>query len=235
MIDVQVAPCGEAAIRVTVLHTDAHERWRTAHTIAEWLDANPIPGVFGSVPTYDSLLIEFDAVRVNADTLSPVIRLAANTGTDDAHRPKKFVLPVVYGGHYGPDLRFVAEYLGIADQKVVELHTKEERTVRCLGGPAASCMIDGPPFTKPIPRLPDPRLQVAPNAISVAGAQGVIGPVKAPSGWRLIGLTPVEIMDLRSERLVPYRPGDIVQFESIPESAWQDYAGVYLHELAELC
>lgn len=235
MTDILVAPCGEGAIRVTAQHADTHERWRTVHRIAEWLDENAIPGVFGSVPTYDSLLIEFDPSLVIADTLSPAIRLAADIETGEQHRPQKFVLPVVYGGDQGPDLGFVAEHLGITEHEVVELHTGDPRTVRCLGGPAASCMIDGPPFLKPIPRLPDPRLQVPPNAISVAGAQGVIGPVKAPSGWRLIGLTPVEIMDLRTERLVPYRPGDIIQFQSIPESAWNDYDGVYLHELAEAC
>lgn len=235
MTDVQLSPCGEGALRVTALHADSRERWRTVHLIAEWIDDNPILGVFGSVPTYDSLLIEFDPVLVTAASLEPVIAIAASTAAAESHPTRRFVLPVVYGGTQGPDLSFVADHLGLTPQEVIDLHTGEDRVVRCLGGPAASCMIDGPSFSAPIPRLADPRLEVPPNAISVAGAQGVIGPVKAPSGWRLIGLSPVEIMDLRTERLVPYRPGDVIRFRAIPASEWDDYRGIHMHELAEAC
>jgi allophanate hydrolase subunit 1 len=92
-------------------------------------------------------------------------------------------------------------------------------------------MIDGPAFPKPIPRLPDPRLQVPPNAISVAGSQGVVGPVAAPSGWRLIGLSPVDVMDRESATLVPYRPGDTIRFKSIAPGEWDGLVGVKLSEL----
>ncbi len=235
MTDVLLSPCGEGALRVTALQPDAETRWHTVHAIAEWIDDHPIHGVFGSVPTYDSLLIEFDPVLVTAASLSPVIEIAARSSTESGHRPRRFVLPVVYGGMRGPDLGFVAEFLGIAEQNVIDLHTAEDRVVRCLGGPAASCMVDGPAFSSPIPRLADPRLEVPPNAISVAGEQGVVGPVKAPSGWRLIGLSPVEIMDMHSEALVPYRPGDLIRFRAVDESDWDDYRGVSLQDLAEAC
>ncbi|MGF3057426.1 5-oxoprolinase subunit B family protein [Microbacterium sp. YY-01] len=231
-----LAPCGEGALRVTALHNDAAEQWRFVHALAEWMREHPIDGVYSCVPTYDSMLIEFDPVRVTAGSLAPVVEAAMEHSADfPSHEPKRFVLPVVYGGEYGPDLGFTAEHLGITEDDVIALHTGADRVVRCLGGPAASCMIDGPEFSAPIPRLPDPRLQVPPNAISVAGRQGVIGPVRAPSGWRLIGLTPVEIMDMTHENLIPYRPGDLVRFRAIDASEWRDYEGMFLHQMEEAC
>jgi KipI family sensor histidine kinase inhibitor len=231
-----LTPCGEAALRVTATHADAEERWGAVHRLAEWLNDNPVAGVYGGVPTYDSMLVEFDAARTSFETLAPLIELGLELGaSSEEHTPTRFVLPVVYGGEHGPDLGFVAGHLGIDEDEVIALHTGEDRVVRCLGGPAASCMIDGPSFSAPIPRLPDPRLEVPANAVSVAGTQGVIGPVRAPSGWRLIGLSPVEIMDTASEQLVPYRPGDIVRFRAVGPDEWDDYRGVRMRDLAEPC
>lgn len=235
-MDIHVLPCGEAALRVLVDRVGEDEQWRVVHRVADWLLENPVPGVYGSVPTYDSLLVEFDASRQNFDSLAPLLRLMARDaliGEQGTVRPpRRFSLPVVYGGEHGPDLGFVADHLGITEQEVVALHTRDERVVRCLGGPAASCMIDGPAFGRPIPRLPDPRLEVPPNAVSVAGRQGVIGPVRSPSGWRLIGCSPVSVMDRATDTLVPYRPGDVIRFTAIDAGDWDDYAGVYLRELA---
>lgn len=236
MSDISLAPCGEGALRVTATHADTEARWRTVHALADWLQEHPVDGVYGGVPTYDSLLIEFDPARMTAAALTPLIQVAAMHQADGpAHPAQRFTLPVVYGGSYGPDLGYVADFLGISEQDVIDLHTGEDRVVRCLGGPAASCMIEGPRFSAPIPRLPDPRLEVPPNAISVAGRQGVIGPVRAPSGWRLIGLSPVEIMDLRSPELIPYRPGDVIRFRAVSPDEWDDFRGVHMHELAEAC
>ncbi|QNE36757.1 5-oxoprolinase subunit B family protein [Leifsonia shinshuensis] len=232
----RILPCGEAALRLIVDDATDDEQWSVVHRVADWLGENPVAGVYGSVPTYDSLLVEFDASCQNFASLEPLLRLMARDALDGeqagSHLPTRFTLPVVYGGEFGPDLGFVADHLGITEAEVIALHTLEERTVRCLGGPAASCMVDGPAFSRPIPRLADPRLEVPPNAISVAGKQGVIGPVRAPSGWRLIGLSPVEIMDRSTPTLVPYRPGDIIRFTAIDASEWDAYAGVHLWELA---
>ena len=62
-------------------------------------------------------------------------------------------------------------------------------------------------------------------------AVGVIGPVRAPSGWRLVGISPVAIMDITAPRLVSYRPGDVVRLRSIGADAWDDYAGVHMADL----
>ncbi|GAA2181474.1 5-oxoprolinase subunit PxpB [Brooklawnia cerclae] len=223
-------------MRLVVADARAEDAWALVHRVAERINDAPPNGMYGAVPTYDSLLLEFDAIVWSFDSVAPLLNLMAQevmNGDDRGHRsPRRFTLPVVYGGRFGPDLGFVADYLGLTETEVIDLHTGSEYVVRCLGGPAASCMIDGPGFSRPIPRLPDPRLEVPPNAVSVAGVQGVIGPVRSPSGWRLIGQSPVEIMDRSASALVPYRPGDLIRFESIDEARWDSYAGTHLHELA---
>ena len=234
-MDVRLAPSGEAALRLTLDDADAETAWRTVHRIADWLNDRPIAGVFGAVPTYESMLVEFDADRQAFETLEPLLRRlvheALSGEVEGGHAPRRFELPVVFGGEHGPDLGFVAEHLGMTPEEVVALCVADDRVVRCLGGPAASCMFDGPRFPRPVPRLADPRLEVPPSAVSLAGVQGVIGPVRAPSGWRLVGISPVAIMDITAPRLVPYRPGDVVRLRSIGADAWDDYAGVHMADL----
>jgi KipI family sensor histidine kinase inhibitor len=231
-VEVSLSPSGEGALRLTVADADAETAWQTVHRVADWMSDRPLAGVYGAVATYESMLVEFDPAVQSFEALEPMLQLMARDALRDAAVAppprRRFELPVVYGGEHGPDLAFVADFLGITEAEVVALHTAEERVVLCLGGPAASCMIDGPDFARPIPRLPDPRLEVPPNAVSVAGVQGVLGPVRAPSGWRLIGLSPVSVMDISSPRLVPYRPGDSIRFRAIAAEQWSDYEGSFL-------
>ena len=228
-------PCGEAALRVVAGGEGDSRSWQLVHDLAAWLQSNPVAGVYGAVPTYDSVLIEFDPVQLTAATLESIVTLALQAPVAQVRAPRKFTVPVVYGGESGPDLSAVADHLGISEREVIDAHTADEVIVRCLGGPAASCMLDGPAFAAPIPRLADPRISVPANAVSVAGRQGVIGPVRASSGWQLIGLSPVEVLDLDSAELVPYRPGDRVQFREIDVEEWDEYRGTYLRDLEEAC
>ena len=97
--------------------------------------------------------------------------------------------------------------------------------IRCLGAPAGSPMMDGPDFPFPVPRLKDPRLSVPAGAVSVAGRQAVIAPAAAPGGWCVIGQTPLTVLDVAAEPLVPYVPGDTLRFQQIQPEEFAKYAG----------
>jgi KipI family sensor histidine kinase inhibitor len=141
-------------------------------------------GLYGAVPTYDSVLVEFDPVLVSARQVRAFVKLGLlelGRSAGSAAAPREFDVPVVYGDEYGPDLERVAQYQGIDTDEVIRLHTEKTYTVRCLGAPAGSPMMDGPAFPKPVPRLKDPRLSVPAGAVAVAGRQAVIAPASAPA------------------------------------------------------
>ena len=120
------------------------------------------------------------------------------------------------------------QYQGISVDEVIRLHTEKTYTVRCLGAPAGSPMMDGPAFPKPVPRLKDPRLSVPAGAVAVAGRQAVIAPAVAPGGWCVIGQTPLSVLNIRREPLVPYKPGDILRFRQIRAEDFGQYQGLEL-------
>ncbi|HEY5877596.1 MAG TPA: carboxyltransferase domain-containing protein [Nakamurella sp.] len=224
----QVADCGDAAIRVTALGGDAERRWRAVHHLADVLTTTGITGVYGVVPTYESVLVEFDAVATDHAAVTEVVAQVAQDLRHADPAPaaaRTFRVPVVYGGSYGPDLGFVAEHLGLAAEAVVDRHTAGPLRIRCLGAPAGSPMMDGPAFGRPIPRLRTPRTKAPAGAVAVAGTQAVIAPAASPGGWQIIGRTPLNLLDLDRDPFVSYRPGDAIRFFAIPESRWAEFAG----------
>jgi KipI family sensor histidine kinase inhibitor len=231
---VAVRDSGDSAVMARAVVGDANHRWEVVHTLADIVDAARLDGVYGIVPTYDSLLVEFDCDRIEHRTVREAITEAADQlGHSQPTRPapKQFVVPVVYGGEHGPDLPMVAEQLGLTEQAVVELHSGTCLTVRCLGAPVGAPMMDGPAFGKPVPRLVSPRTSVPPGSIAVAGRQAVICPMRSPGGWPLLGRTPLQILDLHSEPLTPYRPGDRFRFVPITLEQWADHDGACLEAL----
>ncbi|MDI2034935.1 5-oxoprolinase subunit B family protein [Paenarthrobacter nitroguajacolicus] len=230
----EIYESGDSALRVVAISGASEQNWRTVHGLAAWLESCGAEGLHGAVPTYDSVLVEFDPVLVSARQMRAFVKLGllelSHAGAP-ANAPREFDVPVVYGGEYGPDLEKVAEYQGIPVDEVVRLHTEKTYTVRCLGAPAGSPMMDGPAFPKPVPRLKDPRLSVPAGAVAVAGRQAVIAPAVAPGGWCVIGQTPLSVLNIRREPLVPYKPGDILRFRQIPAQEFGDFVGLELAPL----
>ena len=225
---VEVFESGDAALRVVASSADREANWATVHALAEWLDAAGADGVHGAVPTYDSLLVEFDPGVTSARQVRAFVLLGLRqlefTGAR-TRAPREFSVPVIYGGEFGPDLERVAEQQQLPVEEIIRLHTTKAYVIRCLGAPAGSPMMDGPDFPFPVPRLKDPRLSVPAGAVSVAGRQAVIAPAAAPGGWCVIGQTPLSILDATAEPLVPYVPGDLLRFHRIQPQDFATYAG----------
>ncbi|GMA27212.1 5-oxoprolinase subunit B family protein [Arenivirga flava] len=231
MNGIEIAPCGPAALRVTGVSGDRERDWRTVHHLARGLAAEAPAGYLGSIPTYESVLVEFDALATTGARIRSVVDALLDAIDADAplsERPRRFTVPVVYGGEHGPDLDDVARLTGLDAAEVVRLHGEPTYTVRCLGAPGGSPMLDGPAFPVPVPRLASPRTSVPVGAISVAGRQATLTPAVAPGGWCVIGRTPLRVMDLTQEPPVPYRPGDTLRFRAIDDAEFARLDGAML-------
>ncbi|MHA7291665.1 5-oxoprolinase subunit B family protein [Arthrobacter sp. MDT3-24] len=232
---IEVHESGDAALRVVATSPDRERNWASVHALAAWLDTADVDGVHGAVPTYDSVLVEFDPYVTSARQIRAFVLLGMRqldyVGTP-ARTPRQFDVPVVYGGQHGPDLQKVADHQGLSVAEIIALHTAKSYVIRCLGAPAGSPMMDGPDFPLPVPRLKDPRLSVPAGAVAVAGRQAVIAPASAPGGWCVIGQTPLTVLNPNKQPLVPYMPGDLLRFHQLPAAEFQRFAGLALEASA---
>ena len=187
--------------------------------LAEAIEIERLRGVTELVPTYRSLLIEYDALMVSFQEITVAVEKILHEVTTppnvvDEQSGELLEIPVVYGGETGPDLADVAEYAGISTEEVIEIHTSLAYRVYMLGFLPGFAYLGGMDNRIACPRLETPRIKVPAGSVGIAESQTGIYPVESPGGWRIIGYTPIPLFDHESEPPVALHPGGFVRFVS---------------------
>ena len=213
-----VRPFGESAFLVDVSDS------ATAQALAAALRADPPAGVSAIVPGRSSVLVEFDALAVDASVVAEALERTPPSGP--IPRPRLRTVPVVYGGEYGPDLASVADLAGLDERAVVELHATSELHVLFCGFAPGFAYLGDVAAPLAVPRLSTPRTRTPGGSVAVADGMSGIYPADLPGGWRVIGRTPIALFDARRTPPAYLVPGDRVRFEPIPSGEWDARAGV---------
>jgi KipI family sensor histidine kinase inhibitor len=129
-------------------------------------------------------------------------------------------VPVVYGGEFGIDLDDVAARHGLDPAEVVARHAAPEYRVYMIGFAPGYAYLGGLDPALATPRRETPRMRTPAGTIAVGGVQASVASIEAPSGWHLLGRTPVRAFMPGRDPVFLLRPGDRVRFEPVPASAW---------------
>lgn len=212
---VAVEPFGDSAVMVTVPHAEQAVRRSAIVAFRDRFLAHRPHGVLDVVSGLESLLIEFDPLRTAPEHVEYAVRLLARWAPGDGPElpctVREFAIPVVFDEETGPDLESVAEEVGLHPAEVVEAIAKSTFTVALLGA-AMAPMMDGLELPGPVRRRAEPRTDVAPGAIMIAGDNAIIQPFPGPTGWRVVGRTPHTIVDISRPDPVSFGPGDVMRF-----------------------
>lgn len=214
-----IRPFGEAALLVGT--GDASR----AQALAADFARVPIPGVTATVPGLDSLLVEFDPDAASPEAVVSALEVRLTSVPPFATGGRQRVIPVLYGGEWGPDLPGVAALTGLSEAQVVELHASTELRVLFDGFAPGFAYLGDLPDALRVPRLDTPRTRTEAGSVAVAGAMSGVYPAALPGGWRVIGRTPVTVFDPRRDPPAYLGPGDVVRFLPIDVGEWERGAG----------
>jgi inhibitor of KinA len=211
---------GDAALVVEFGDAIDLEINRRVHALARALARRPLPGLGEAVPSYRSLLVHYDPLRLSYAQVESFVAEALQWREDaPLPEPRLVEIPAVYGGEHGPDIGFVAEHNGLAVEEVIRLHSEATYSVYMLGFTPGFPYLGGLPDALATPRLETPRQRVPAGSVGIAGAQTGIYPLSTPGGWRLIGWTPVMLFDPARTPPALLQPGDRVRFAPVSEGA----------------
>ncbi len=213
-------PCGDAA--VTIEFSDTIDPAVNARVLALdlALQAEPIPGVIETVPTYRSLLVQFDPLALDYDAFVARARDLATRLVPEHTTARRWRVPVVYGGAFGIDLEDVAAAHKLTPSQVIDRHAAAIYRVYMIGFMPGFTYLGGLDQSIAVPRRLDPRPMTPAGTVSIGGIQALIACQAMPSGWHLLGRTPVRAFVADRTPAVLFEPGDEIQFEPIDASRW---------------
>lgn len=197
---------GDAALLLDTEDFRAAQQWREA------IHRQGLPGILELVPGYDTLLMEFDPLKFDADKfVRRLPKLIQNSSYFKAGHEHQ--IDVQY---FGDDMAEVARLTGFGIEEVIRRHSGVTYTVAFLGfAPGFPYLIGLDPKLR-VPRLKSPRTKVPAGAVAIADEFTGIYPQATPGGWRVLGRTETVLFD--SSRAAPalLMPGDNVHFRPVP-------------------
>ena len=187
-----------------------HERVRR---LLRLLELEPIAGIRNLHPAYCSLLIKFDALKLQHHEVEAILRQYLDRlERVSLPEPRQLEIPVCYGGEFGPDLADVCAMHGMSPAQAIELHASTSYLVYFLGFVPGFAYLGELPEALVTPRLAKPRRRVPPGSVGIAGSQTGVYPFATPGGWRLLGRTPTSMFRSDRDGLSLLSIGDRVRF-----------------------
>lgn len=232
----RLLPSGDSAITVECSRDIDDAANRSVLALDRALARAPIAGVTETVPTYRSLLVHYDPVQVDFDTLSERLLALARTPAEATASARRWRIPVCYGGEHGIDLEDVAKALNTTPDDVVARHVAGNYRVAMIGFTPGWSYLSGLDKSLHMPRRQNPRLLTPAGTVSIGGVQTGVQCLAGPSGWHLLGRTPVRTYQLHRNPTFLLEPGDYVTFSRIDAAmfAEQDRAAEAGEIVAEL-
>lgn len=184
-----------------------------------------IQGLKDLVPSYRSLLVVYDPLIISLTSLKSRINEIWSALSDvRLPDPRTVEIPVVYGGEYGPDLQWIADYHRMTPQDVIRLHTQPTYQVYMIGFMPGYPYMGEIPNALVTPRRKTPRTHVPKGSVAIAQKQTGVYPFTSPGGWQILGRTPVQLFDSLRKPPSLLEMGDRVKFYAVaPEEIekWQ--------------
>lgn len=209
----RILPLGDSAILVRLGDEIDFGVNQRVHALADLIGFSQVDGVIETVPGYAALLVHYDPLVLSYSQVRDFVRGKVFQAEETVVRkPRQIQVPVRYGGEYGVDLESVARHLRVQAGDVIRLHTQRTYTVYMMGFTPGFPYMGKLDDALVMPRLETPRTRVPAGTVAIAGSQTGIYPVVSPGGWQLIGWTPLNLFDPRSDAPFLFAPGDEVKF-----------------------
>lgn len=222
-VNLDYHPLGDTGIQLVFGTEISEETNQKIRMFAEELSNHPIDGVVEWVPAYTTLTIYYVPNKISYRLLQEKLEAINDQqhGREAASASLVYIIPTYYGDE-DSDLSFVAESNGMREEEVVNVHANKDYLIYMMGFVPGFPYLGGMPEEIATPRRVDPRAEILPGSVGIAGSQTGIYPLESPGGWQIIGRTPVKLYDPSSEEPILLESGHYLRFVSISKEEYTE-------------
>ena len=221
-------PAGEAAIVVEFGDTIDWSIQSRVLAFCEALEGTDPEGVVEIVPTYRSALIDFDPEVTDVETILASLH---GDGTHDAAGTgpgrRTWDVPIRLDDEAAEDRGEVAEALGLDRAEIERLLLSSPLRVGMYGFAPGFAYLRGLDPALDIPRRKTPRPPMPEGAVIIANGQAAIAPRSMPTGWYVVGRTPIRMFDPDREgaAMVPFAIGERIRLRAVDRDEYERMMG----------
>lgn len=221
MQNIEVVPEGDSGLLIQFEQVISPAINQRIAAIVKLIRAQQISGIIDMIPTYCSLLINYNPQAISYKELHHRIESIVKMDTKTESITKKvYEIPTCYGGKYGPDLKNIAEHAGLSEEEVIRIHSSSDYLIYMLGFLPGFTYLGGLDERIHTPRLANPRVLIPAGSVGIGGSQTGIYPVDSPGGWQLMGMTPVKTYDPNRAEPILVQAGDYIRFVPVSEEEY---------------
>lgn len=187
------------------------------------LAASPPEGLIECVPAFVNLLVEFDPLLADHDSLQKAVEnllLSSGTGLQ-GQGASLHEVEICYEGSFASDLEQVAQSLGLSVEATIECHLRGDYQVRMYGFAPGYAYMSGVPIELQVPRKAVVLRDVPAGSVIIAGPQCLITTLTMPTGWCILGRSPTRILTRDESSPFLFEVGDRVRFKRVDLSQFE--------------
>ena len=175
---------------------------------------------------YDKKLLLFEDAVIELETLYRQKKQATKLTS------RQWKIPVCYDAVFAIDLDEISLEKGLSKESIIECHSKTVYKVYFIGFLPGFMYLGGLNKKLHTPRKSTPRLKIIKGAVAIGGEQTGVYPCESPGGWNIIGNSPIEFFNPKSDIPCFVNAGDKIVFKSVSLKEYKDIktlvdAGVY--------
>ena len=164
----RVQPVGDTAVLLEFGTAIDPAVFDTILAMEAALIADPPPGLIETVPAYVTLLLVFDPLVTDADTIAAAA-LRAQLATVPRPAAMRHLVPMCSDVDLAPDLADAAEHAGLAAAALLDAFFGSELRVYMYGFAPGYAYMDGVPAALHLPRKPVPVRGRPAGTVMIAG------------------------------------------------------------------
>ena len=173
------------------------------------------------VQSINSLLIIFDINKISANDLIKDLKRIEDMEDDLYESNKTWQIPVCYDLKFAIDLENFAKEKKLSTSEIINIHKSKVYDVLSMGFLPGFMYLGFTDKNLHCERKEVPSLDIKKGSIGIALNQTCIYPQNSPGGWHIIGVSPLNFFDLKSNNPCFAKPGDKIQFTEISIKQFQ--------------